>query len=972
VQLTLASANLSVFGLRNADKVPNSTLFFLESIEVFKLRLVVSALFLSLATSTAFSQNATPNGNPTPAANAGGFANAPVNCDLMGTEQFFELTRADQMAMLRYCPDEGNAASDLNSSDQSSFSPYLNNQNNKGTDLTNQANNGTDLNTQSNRGNDLNSQPNGNNPNYGDNRINRADVNDALLNGVVNPSNNSRNLNQLDSINQVLGPNRVNRPTAGNNPNALPSNQYSEARPNSTRKVNVTNRYFERFGLKPFGYEMFRSATTALVPGTDLPAPDNYKLAPGDAITIETYGQTTRTYKVPVDRDGSVNVPDLGPVSVQGLDAGSAKMLLESRVKSGMLGTSAKVSVSELHSSRVLVVGDAEQPGSYVLTGLPNVTAALLASGGVLEIGSLRKVELRRDGKTVRHLDIYSELLNGDTSNDVQVLPGDAILIPTVGPTIGVAGEVLRPAVYELLNERTIAEVVKLAGGFTPGSDPSHAVLDRIDSGKHRVIENVDLTKESELQKSIRAGDLLTIPPITSYLANQVQITGAVLRPGVRAAVSNLKIADVLPSLTDLAPTADSHYVLIRRLDLKTQIVSTLSTDLEAAISNPSSKWNIELKAADQIVVFDKFKSRKFAIAKILSDLQRQSTPEKPAAVFSIAGQVNANGTYPLDTNMHVSDAIRAGGGLKDSAYRRSAELTRFQIINGEKRVTSVIRIDLQSVIGGNAESDIVLQPYDQLNIQVTPGWNKNESVQLVGEVQFPGTYTITPGETLSSVIKRAGGFTNLAFLKGAIFTREDLRRREAEQKSKLLIDLRASMASQAAAVDKSNPLSAATLASSQAALQQLEQVEPLGRMVIDLPELSKTGRLSNKDVTLRNNDRLVVPRMTEEVTILGEVQNQTAVQFYPGLTKNRAIADAGGFTRRADKSNTYVIRANGQVVTVNHSFYGKNQALEPGDSVIVPTDVASMNPLVRWSTISQMVFQFATTAASLKVVGVL
>lgn len=891
--------------------------------------------------------------------NANELGNTP-SCAILtahDTETFFWLSKNEQAILVKYCPNQ--AAVDqaiANQTDQN-----LNNYDNE--EEAEEQDQNANVRMRDRGGNYLDNrrenEPQQNN-NFGTNPAGNPAID------LQSADKQSQLLNQFQNVNGQRG-------TTGTVNSVDKKNSFAETPTKGKKKSSDLNAYFSKFGLKPFGYDMFKSATTALVPGTDLPTPDTYKLAPGDTITIETYGQMNRTYRLPIEHDGSVNVPDLGPVALQGLDVGSAKSILENRVKSSMLGTSAKVSVTELHSARVLVLGDAERPGSYVLTGVPNVTAALFASGGVKDIGSLRKVELRRDGKVVRKLDTYAELLMGDTSNDLQVLPGDAVLIPTIGATVGVAGEVLRPAVYEILNERTIGDVIKLSGGFSPGSDPSHATIDRIVSGKNRTIDSIDLTREADLQKPINAGDLITIPPIVPYLANQIEVTGAVLRPIVRAYAKNIHLVDVLPSLSDLKKSADSHYVLVRRIDQKTKIISTISTDLDMAIKAPTSKFNIELQPEDTVVVFDRFHSRGASVNTYIRELQRQSSPNEPARVFTINGQVNASGTYPLDSNMHFSDALRAGGGLKDSAYRQTAELTRYQMVNGEKRVVAVSRVDLQSILDGNAEADVTLQPYDLINIQVTPGWFKTETVELVGEFKFPGKYVITPGETLATVIKRAGGYTDRAFLRGAIFTREDLRMREQEQKNKLMMELRANVTAQTQSPDKSNAMAAAAIVNAQTAIEQLSAVEPLGRMVIDLDELAKMGRLSNRDVTLRDKDKLVVPRKTEEIMILGEVQNPTAIVYHNGLTKKEAIGDAGGFTRRADKSAAYVIRANGQVINKSGSMFSINsQNLEPGDSVIVPTNLTAVSPMVEWASISQMVFQFAATAASLKTIGIL
>lgn len=733
--------------------------------------------------------------------------------------------------------------------------------------------------------------------------------------------------------------------------------------------TSTVNQYFQKFGLKPFGYEMFRSTSTALVPGTDLPTPDNYKLEPGDSLTVETYGQVNKTFQLPIEKDGVANLPDIGPLPLGGMELGVARSLLEAKVRNSMVATNARVSVSQLRASKVIVVGDAEKPGSYVLSGIPTVTAALFASGGVKDIGSLRKIELKRDGKLIRTLDIYAELLSGDTSKDTQVFPGDAIFVPVVGPTIGVRGEVYRPAIYELLNERTIEDAIKLAGGFSPNSDIRHATIDRITNGSGRTVESIDLSDPRTLSMTLRAGDLLHIPPINPYLDNTVEVFGAILRPISRGFRPGLKILDVISSPSETKVSADLGYVLVERVDSKDHRVSTVSTDLNQAFKDPKGPDNIALERGDKIYVFDKNEPRSRYLAAIVKDIQRQAGPSDNASVVDVSGQVNAPGTYPLDRNMRLKDLIRAGGGLKDSAYTEYAELTRYQIVNGERRVASISKVKLSDALNSDASANLVLQPYDSLLIQTVPDWSKNETVELIGEFRFPGRYVLRNGETLSQLIQRAGGFTERAFLQGGIFTREDIRQREVEQKNRMIQELTKNLVSEKTD-SKDKKMDSALDA--QSAIDQLSSVVPLGRIVIDLPGLNKLGRLSDCDVTLRDKDKLIVPRKTEEISVIGEVHNQTSFLFRPGLTKKSIIEKAGGYTSRADKKSSYIIRANGEVVPERGFFAKSGRYLEPGDSVVVPINVDRVNPLIEWSTISQVVYQFAVTASSLKVIGVL
>ena len=264
--------------------------------------------------------------------------------------------------------------------------------------------------------------------------------------------------------------------------------------------------------LKPFGYDLFAGVPTTFAPVTDVPVPSEYVIGPGDRFDVQLIGNTKGKHSLVVNRDGRINFPELGPIAVSGLRVGEAKARIEQRVADQMIGTQVTVSMGDLRSIRVFVVGEANQPGSYTVSSLATVTNALFVSGGVKPIGSLRNIQLKRNGRLVQRLDLYDLLLNGDTSADVRLLPGDVIFIPPVGSTVGVTGEIRRPAIYELKGESSAADLLYLGGGLTPAADPALARIERIDERRDRVVVDVNLSHPEGRGTLLKSGDLMTIP----------------------------------------------------------------------------------------------------------------------------------------------------------------------------------------------------------------------------------------------------------------------------------------------------------------------------------------------------------------------------------------------------------------------------------------------------------------------------
>lgn len=726
--------------------------------------------------------------------------------------------------------------------------------------------------------------------------------------------------------------------------------------------------------LKPFGYDLFDEEPSTFAPVSDVPVPADYVLGPGDQLVVQLFGSQNRTHKLTVNAEGRVNVPDIGPVSVVGKTFEAARVDIEARIARQFVGTQGSVSLADTRAIRVFVVGEAKRPGAYTVSGLSTVTSALYAAGGVKRSGSLRDVQLKRRGQVVRHLDLYDLLLRGDTSNDSPLQSGDAVFIPPVGPTASVEGEVQRPAIYELRGPTTMSSLVGLAGGLTSSADASVASLVRIDDQRLRVAINVSLDSANGREEKIRNGDAVRIGRLRPTLDAGVTIEGHVFRPGTLAWKQGMRLSDALRSVEEVRPNADLSYVLVRREMPPDRHIVFLSADLAAALRAPGSKADLALAARDRVIVFDANASRRQLLEPLLAELRRQSELAVPTAIVSVGGRVKMPGDYPLEPGMRVSDLVRAGGRLEDAAFPGTAELARYRT-DGKERTTELLEIDLAAVLRGEASADVVLQPFDTLTIKELPEWSLREQVTLKGEVRFPGIYPIRRGETLRSVLERAGGLTSLAFAQGAVFTRRDLQEREQKQINELSARLKSDLATTAVSLSQSSQggaQSAQALTAAQGLLGQLETAKPVGRLVVDLPRVLTSGVGGEADVALRDGDTLLVPGARQEVTVLGEVQNSTSHLFRKGLDSQDYIRLSGGLTRKADDSRIYVVRADGSVVAnMGGGWFrrGSRVSIQPGDTIVAPIDTDRLPTLPLWQTVTTIVYNVAIAA---KAVGLL
>lgn len=716
--------------------------------------------------------------------------------------------------------------------------------------------------------------------------------------------------------------------------------------------------------LRPFGYDLFANAPTTYAPASSIPVSSDYLLGPGDTLDILFYGKLNNSFSIEINREGFVDFPELGPVGLAGLTYSEAKEMLQRRISAQIIGTQVSISMGSLRSMQIFVLGEAFKPGAYTVSSLSTITHALVSSGGVSDIGSLRNIQLKRRGKVIASLDLYDLLLAGDTSKDIRVQPADVIYIPTVGDLVSIEGQILRPAIYELKGGETIEDLVKLAGNLGPKAFPKSSKLERINNDGFMTVFDLDLTQSRDKTLDLRRGDHLTINAITDYKKNIVTLLGAVRHDGEFSWHKGIRISDLIPDKDTLSPSADVQVgLLVRELENAVDI-EILIFNLENIFSDLSVQDNLELQPRDKVIVLSAHEDRAEVLKPYIDNLKRQSSlGELPKTVRS-GGTVRYPGEYPLSENMVIQDLIVLSGGLLESAYSQSAEISRLDLSDPNRAVNSIIVSDLTS------KNVSVLEASDYVEFRTIPDYRASETITLEGEFLFPGVYVLERGEMLSSVIERAGGFTDDAFIDGAIFLRESLKNREQAEVDRLLKLLTDQLAANSLRDANSElVIDEGRISAQRGAILSLSNAVATGRLVVPL---SKIMASDADDLLLKGGDRLLVPKLSQEVTVIGEVRRPTSYMFDPSFNQIDYIKQSGGFKERADERSVYVVKASGEVVIPNPSlfrFQANRTGIGPGDTIVVPLDTNDRKirgiPLI--AEVSQIVYQLALGSAAIR-----
>jgi polysaccharide export outer membrane protein len=740
-----------------------------------------------------------------------------------------------------------------------------------------------------------------------------------------------------------------------------------------------------------YGQSLFDSEISTFAPTDNAPVPGSYRLGVGDSLTVQLFGKENEEVNLQIGRTGDVTFPRLGSITLSGLTFEDARDLIKTRVAQQLIGVDAVVSMGRLRAINIFMAGEVAAPGAYSVSALTTVTQALFQAGGVTDIGSLRAIEVRRNNKTIARFDSYELLMKGNSKGDIRLTSGDVVYVPPFQSEVDVTGAVKRPMVYELLGGETAEQVITMAGSFSRTAFPASTLLVRTgDDQGLGVAQTIDLTSKSGKATPIRNGDVLSVPEIGDLISNSVALKGAVTRPGNYGWFPGKRVSDLIgDSRRDLAPDADLKFGMIVRQKNALRDIEVIDFEPAAVILMPKSELDPELNEFDEVLIFslvtadlvdaaeaeviiqnvvmqddeelneEEKTARGDLLEPVINKLRSQARENEPVQLVSVSGAVRAPGTYPLTKGSSITTLINAAGGLADSSFLQLAELRRLtERLNGEV-VSEYIDINLKAT---SDDRDRAIQSRDHLTVRNIPDWSPTDEIIIEGEVTFPGRYRIKQNETIAEVVVRAGGLTSDASPESAIFTRESLAVAEAEQAAKFTRQIQTAFASRLLTEETTSQ----SMSDVNEVIEALKATEGIGRLLIDLPGALSGDR--NANIVVTDGDRLNIPKISNTVTVIGEVKRAGTHTFQDELSLDDYIDLSAGFTRRADDGGIYVVKGNGSVINLERDlwrFTSNDVGLDPGDTIVVPINTQYKESLASWREITQIVYQSIVSIAA-------
>ncbi|MCG9612083.1 SLBB domain-containing protein [Vibrio harveyi] len=543
---------------------------------------------------------------------------------------------------------------------------------------------------------------------------------------------------------------------ASSQPSSYQNPQVVEQRPvaSSTTEAKVNDAENDEQGLKRFGLDLFAGSPTTFAPISDVPVPADYTVGAGDEIVIQLFGKENTTHRLRVNRAGIINFPSLGPVQVAGMTFSDVRDSLNQRVKEQMIGVRSDISLGEMRTMQVFVMGDAYKPGAYTVSALTTISQAIYYSGGFSESGALRNVQLKRNGQVIRKLDMYDLLLKGDARNDIRLLPGDVVFIGALGNTISIDGEVNRPAVYEIKPGETYKQAIQMAGGFTANAYSDQIEVKRYAAKDARDALTLNFSQSHDQQTKVKDGDAVNVLKKNEELTRYVQIEGDVRHPGYIEWKSGLRIADLFQSVdTSFNSTADVSYAVVVREINPQRDIEVYQVSLANAILSPTSKDNLKLNSRDRVLVFNRFNNEDLDTladqetvtkAKTLEQAQLQAQQEQLKEQEVMSSSVAVSSAPPLEKDSKQPKIVFRGKEITKDDFEALKQNTRRTLL-----------------------APVLLQLQQQSRLGLAP-----QIAEVFGEVKHPGRYPITPRMTISTLIEAAGGLTYNAFTINAELAR--------------------------------------------------------------------------------------------------------------------------------------------------------------------------------------------------------
>lgn len=670
-----------------------------------------------------------------------------------------------------------------------------------------------------------------------------------------------------------------------------------------------------------YGHDFFNSKELSFEPNTNMATPQNYRLGPGDEVIIDIWGASEDNIRQEISPDGRIMISQLGPVYLNGLTVAEANKQIKNVFAKKYSGvgsdTDINLTLGNVRSIQIDVLGEVSTPGTFRLSPFSNVFHALYNAGGINEIGSMRDIQVFRNGKRIANLDVYDYLFKGKDTGNIRLQEGDVIIVPTYSELVEVEGNVKRPMLYELKQNESLTKLLEYAGGFS-GDAYSDVVRVTRQNGLEKELSTV--TKTDYPTYLLQDGDLVTVGMVTNLFTNQVEISGSVYRPGKYAISDNMQtlrqLIETAEGLTDDA-FLDRAIIYREKPDRSMEVISINLGDLMAG-----STADIRLNKNDIVTIIN---------ANSIKELGN----------FTIQGLVQAPGQYPYAEGTTLKDLILLAGGLREGASTARVDISR-RIVDQEatdatNQLAETFTVNIENGLGVGAASEFILKPYDLVQVRQSPTYSAQQVMTVDGQVLYPGNYVVDQrNERISEIIKRTGGLLESAYIKGAYLKRKV----SDEEKAK---------------IEETNRLARAKSQSDSDSISIEElNINGYNTVGIDLEKaINNPG--STYDFVVRDGDILVVPELQSTVNISGDVLFPNTVVYVPGKKLKYYIEQAGGYGERARKNKAYIVYMNGSVAQAKSS-----SVIEPGCQIIVPSKPESAT--FDWTK----VLSIATTLGSL------
>ncbi|MDN5284321.1 MAG: colonic acid export protein Wza [Mucilaginibacter sp.] len=705
-------------------------------------------------------------------------------------------------------------------------------------------------------------------------------------------------------------------------------------KPDSLDTTVYRKDFFEILRPKIFGADLFKnSKNSSFEPNLKLATPVNYIIGPDDQLNISVYGSSSVNWKLDVSPEGNINIPNVGVINVGGKSIELASSLIKSRLSASNYaigrGTNVQITLGNIRSIKVIIVGQVQKPGTYTLPSLATVFNALYASGGPTENGSLRLIEVIRNNRIIRHLDVYDFIVKGSQKDNISLQDQDIVRVPTYRTRVQLVGQIKIPALFEVLPGENLDNILNYAGGFTDSAYTARIKVSQISDQQRKITDVVEADYKNYVPLR---GDKYIIESIINRFENRVVIKGAVFRPGDYELQNGLTLNQLITNAAGLKEDAFMERGTITRLksDNSTEIIGFNVKDVI------NKALNIPLQREDIVNISSIFDLR-----------------DKYQVIIN--GSVRKPGKFPFSENMKVEDLILKAGGFAEGASTKRIEVAR-RVNNADpssknSSVAQVFSVNIEGQLKP-AEANFVLQPFDIVSIYSLPGFEKQKTVKVEGEVIYPGSYTIkTKNEKISDLVARAGGLTASADIEGGSLKRENIAILGIDKRKADTLEITR---------ERMDRLSRLKRSYKDSTKNDVDTAMRNNFVGIDLPKILKSPG-SKDDLLLEDGDILRIPKQQQIVRVNGQVLYPSAVVYDKSKSFNDFVNNAGGYGPDALKRGAYVVYPNGTVKgTRKVLFFNNHPNVKPGSEIFVPKKAESKG------NAAQTILGFTTGLASL------